>query len=325
MHSTACLGMLFCLAMQARAASPNLGLPIRCTLGHDCFIQNYFDHDPGPSSFDYTCGKLTYDGHHGTDFRLRDLAAIKKEIEVVASASGVVVAVRDGEPDLSIKFRSNASLKAKEAGNGVRIDHGYGWTTQYSHLLSGSVRVRVGQQVNTGDVLGMVGLSGKTEFPHVDFTVRKNGNPVDPFNPDSVPCGSATSSLWASDALTSLRYQATGLLNSNFSTTLPTQKIAEAGGDDGKTIIADAECIFFWVQFFGLRKGDRITLELYGADRQCISRTEMNVPADKAVWFAFSGKRRKGILWPKGTYSTAVRLERAGKMIIEALKKIDVW
>jgi len=43
----------------------------------------------------------------------------------------------------------------------------------------------MGLRVLAGDQLGMVGLSGNTEFPHLDFTVRQNARALDPFAPFS--------------------------------------------------------------------------------------------------------------------------------------------
>ncbi len=80
------IGILSYCALSVCAAPPVLELPIRCTLGQDCFIQNYFDATPGPAAQDYTCGTLTYDTHHGTDFRLKDLAAMQRKFAVVAAA-----------------------------------------------------------------------------------------------------------------------------------------------------------------------------------------------------------------------------------------------
>lgn len=318
------VSILLFLAGLAFAAPLVLQLPIRCTLGQDCFIQNYFDHDPGPGANDYTCGKLSYDGHYGTDFRLRDLAAMRKKVAVVAAAPGTVVGVRDGEQDLNVKLRGKSSLKGKEAGNGVRIDHGDGWTTQYSHLLQGSIGVRKGQRVKTGDVLGMVGLSGNTEFPHVDFSVRKDGKPVDPFSPGAKTCGTSSQALWSSDLQTVLRYQPTGLLISGFAVTPPREDIAEAGGYDAQIIAVDAENFVFWVQLFGLRKDDRLTLEVYGPDKGKMADSQMVLPGDKASWFAYSGKRRKAGLWPKGRYSAFIHLERGDKVIVEERRETEV-
>lgn len=318
------VSLVLLLAGSAFAVPPVLELPIRCTLGQDCFIQNYFDHDPGPKANDYTCGKLSYDGHHGTDFRLRDLAAMGKKVAVVAAAPGIVIGIRDGEQDLNIKLRGKGSLKGKEAGNGVRLDNGDGWTTQYSHLLRGSIVVRKGQRVKAGDVLGMVGLSGNTEFPHVDFSVSKDGKPVDPFSPEAKECGTPSRALWSSDAQTALRYQPTGLLISGFAATPPREDMAEAGDYATHSIPAEAENLVFWVQLFGLHKDDRLTLALYGPDKEKISDSQMVLPGDKASWFAYSGKRRKAGLWPAGSYSALLRLERAGKVIVEERKEVAV-
>ena len=48
-----------------------------------------------------------------------------------------------------------------------------------------SIVVKKGQRVAMGAILGQVGLSGKTQFPHVHLSVRHNGTVVDPFDPDS--------------------------------------------------------------------------------------------------------------------------------------------
>lgn len=317
-------GMLFWLAMPAHAAPPVLEQPIRCTLGKDCFIQNYFDHGTGAHPQDYICGMLTYASHYGTDFRLRDLAAMRQHVAVVAAAPGTVVGVRDNEPDINVKQRDKAGLKGKEAGNGVRIDHGDGWITQYSHMLLGSIKVRVGQRVQTGDVLGMVGLSGNTEFPHVDFSVRKDGKPLDPFNPAGMPCGSAMLPLWSQQTAEKLRYQATGILIAGFAATPPTREIAENGGYHIKSIPTDAEALAYWVELFGLRNGDRLALELFGPDGSLFSRNVMPIPGDKADWFGVTGKKRRMTDWPKGFYEAIVRLERSGKTIIDERKRIEV-
>ena len=316
--------IFLCCAQQSYAAPPVLELPIRCTLGQDCFIQNYFDTAPGPAAQDYTCGTLTYDTHHGTDFRLRDLAAMQRKVAVVAAAPGIVVGVRDGESDVYLKQRDKAALKGKEAGNGVRIDHGDGWSTQYSHMLLGSVRVHVGQRVNTGDVLGMVGLSGQTEFPHLDFSVSKDGKPLDPFNPEAKPCGKSSKMLWSAIAMKALRYQPTGILITGFTTIPPQKEVAEAGGYEVRAIPADAENILFWVELFGLHKGDRLTLELSGPDKQRIANSQSILTGNKAAWFAYSGKHRKADLWPKGIYSSLIRLERAGRVVVEEYREVEV-
>ena len=43
--------------------------------------------------------------------------------------------------------------------------------------------MKVGDNVQVGDVLGKIGLSGRTQFPHVHVSVRHNGTCIDPFAP----------------------------------------------------------------------------------------------------------------------------------------------
>ncbi len=302
----------------AWAAPPSFELPIRCDLGRDCFIQNYFDHDPGRHWRDYACGPLSYDKHLGTDFRLLDLPQMKAGVAVVAAADGTVVRIRDGEPDISVAKRGRTALQGRDAGNGVLLDHGDGWESQYNHMRRGSVRVKPGDHVRAGDLLGLVGLSGNTAFPHVDFAVRKDGKPIDPFSPKAdAPCGASESTLWSNDVLPALRYRPTGLLIAGFSTSLPTRDKAEAGDYSVADMTPDGDALIFWTEAFGLRAGDKQVIELRGPGGEVLVHNEHHVEGDKAVWFTFAGKRRTGERWPAGAYRARFRIERAGEIVID--------
>src|SRR5689334_18360626 len=160
----------------ARAADPIvLDLPLDCTLGETCAIQQYVDHDASAAARDYQCGSLSYDGHNGTDFRLLSRALQRAGVNVLAAADGLVLRVRANVEDVIIAPNDTLPDPDRMCGNGLVIAHRDGWETQYCHLAKDSLSVRPGQRVTAGTPLGRVGLSGATQFPHLHFAVRHRG------------------------------------------------------------------------------------------------------------------------------------------------------
>ncbi|SHL84179.1 Murein DD-endopeptidase MepM and murein hydrolase activator NlpD, contain LysM domain [Chitinophaga jiangningensis] len=95
--------------------------------------------------------------HSGLDF------AAPSGTPIYATGNGVV---------------EEASLSDVGYGNHVVVRHGYGYKTLYGHMLR--MKVRAGQAVKRGDVLGWVGSTGKSTGPHCHYEVIKNGTKVDP-------------------------------------------------------------------------------------------------------------------------------------------------
>lgn len=298
---------LLCLA--APAAAFDLGWPIDCQLGETCHVQNYVDHDPGLGIEDFACGALTYDGHDGTDIALPSLAAMQAGVEVRAAAAGTVKGVRDGMPDISIRDPAAPALDGKDCGNGVLIDHGEGWQTQYCHMKLGSIAVTPGQAVEAGTVLGQVGLSGNTEFPHLHLAVRKDGAELDPFDTGAAPvCGGDAPSLWDKP----LAYEAGGMLSAGFATKVPDYPAVQ-DGTAGETIAADAPALVFWAYYFGPRAGDEVRLAIAGPEGTFFEDS-FRVEKTQARAFRAGGKRLHGPL-PSGQWTGTATLIRDGKAL----------
>lgn len=63
-------------------------------------------------------------------------------------------------------------------GNHVVINHGYGYETLYGHMFR--IKVKGGQKVKRGEIIGWVGSTGKSTGPHCHYEVHKNGRHLDP-------------------------------------------------------------------------------------------------------------------------------------------------
>jgi hypothetical protein len=282
----------------------SLRLPVACEIGRTCFVQHYVDRDPSPAAQDHQCGTLTYDNHDGTDIRVPTMAAQKAGVDVLAAADGKVLRVRDGVADISIAGRGRQSVENAECGNGAVVDHGNGWETQYCHMAKGSLAVKPGAGVKAGDRIGRVGLSGMTEFPHLHFTLRKDGKVVDPFASGAAEksCGGGTS-LWEASAQQALAYRAGSVLNKGFATGPVTMEAIESGEAGRDMPTKNAPALVAFVRAIGLRQGDAQTLWLYGPDGTVLAKSDIKpLDRNKAQWMAFVGVKRPAEGWRPGTY-----------------------
>lgn len=296
-------------------SAPALGFPVECVVGETCLIQKLVDHDPGPGRRDYRCGLLTTNGHDGVDIRLRTMADMRTGFAVVAAAPGTVLRTRDGEPDRSVEDR--AVLDGKDAGNAVVIDHGDGWQTQYSHLRQGSISVRPGQRVGSGERIGLIGLSGNSEFPHLHFTVRHRGEAVDPFvgGATPAPCNveARPAGLWAAATARSLGYTPTAVIAGGLASTVPPKAVAERDPPPG--LGGRQAPLILWVDTIGARAGDRQHFSIAGPDGQIVHDQQSLVEGGGLSWFAYSGKRAPPTGWPGGRYTGRYLLKRGGATV----------
>ncbi len=94
--------------------------------------------------------------------------------KILAAYDGVVTYVKN-----NIKTRNTSS---KTYGNYVKINHGNGVVTLVAHLKYDSIKVKVGDKVKTGDVIGIMGNTGYSFGVHCHYEVIINGAKVNPLN-----------------------------------------------------------------------------------------------------------------------------------------------
>jgi hypothetical protein len=298
------------------AAAFELGLPIACKFGEDCFIQQYVDRDSGPGAKDYACGGQTYDGHKGIDMRVRTIEDVQKGVAVLAAAPGVVIGVRDGMRDHLVRtYDDRVAVSDHECGNGVRIDHGHGWQTQYCHLRQGSVCVEKGQQVVSGTKLGEVGYSGDAAFPHVHLQVSKNGSIVDPFLPDpTASCGEGGKSLWSASVWQALTYRPGTLLAVGLTDRAITLKELEQGTPLAKPSRDTPVVAYMWA--INLQQHDLLEVAVIYRGK-VVAKNSQRLERNKAQFMLFAGKRSLPGGWLKGTYTSEAQVIRDGKPVLK--------
>jgi len=63
-------------------------------------------------------------------------------------------------------------------GNCIVIEHGYGFVTRYAHLSG--FKIKEGNEVKKGDLIGLVGSTGRSTGPHLHYEIEKDGERIDP-------------------------------------------------------------------------------------------------------------------------------------------------
>ncbi len=93
--------------------------------------------------------------------------------------TGLDISTDHGQPVYATANGTVQSAGAAGAyGNMVTIDHGFGLTTRYAHLQA--FKVRAGDAVRRGDVIGLVGSTGRSTGDHVHYEVLANGQTLNP-------------------------------------------------------------------------------------------------------------------------------------------------
>lgn len=322
--ATIAAGLAMHTAAAAAQDAPRLSLPIDCQPGVTCFIQSHVDAVEGPQSGDFRCGSATYDGHKGVDFRVLSVAAARQGVAVLASADGVVKGGRDGMADEIASAATRSGIGGRECGNGVVVDHGGGWETQYCHMRRGSVTAKPGDKITRGQKLGLVGYSGLAEFAHVHISVRHEGKPIDPFTgkasteacvrPASGETAAGPVGLWDEKAGAAFPYRNGELIGAGFADApLTTLQLETDHAVQPPTAASPA--LLLYARVMNMRGGDVVRFVLRGPAGFALEQASAPVERNKATYVGFAGKKLTRERWPVGRYEGRVELVRGGTVI----------
>lgn len=331
-------------------------IPIDCEYNNNCYIQNYFDIDASSNYQDYKCKKLSYDTHKGVDFRLLDIVQLQNGVNALAAADGKVLRTRNSEQDYLYYYFVNKNqdikntnkynklenkiLNNKECGNGIVISHiinNKEYNTQYCHLKQNSITIKPGDIVKAGDIIGQVGMSGKTEFPHLHISIQETNNNkithLDPFtgksaseNPicykqDKFDINNTNNktfknSLWSKNTLDKLIYIPTALLNFYLTDNIP-DALAARGFADNYNIYRknkldkNSDKFVFWTDIMGVYKNDIIKYKLINTENNKIIFTYDDIVKQNYVqYFSYTGKNFDNKDFYLGKYLASIELIR---------------
>jgi len=153
--------------------------PMPGTDARDWVINNYVDLDRNEGTMRDYAGNTngaarTYDNHRGIDIDAPTFRSMDEDFPIIAAAAGEVIALAEGNFDRNMTCTGN--------WNYVKVLHDNGFTAYYGHLKQDSVVVEIGDRVETGDTLGVIGSSGCSSHVHLHFQVHDcDDNIVDPF------------------------------------------------------------------------------------------------------------------------------------------------
>ena len=112
----------------------------------------------------------------GFGYRMHPILHVVKMhtgVDLTASRGTPVYATGDG-------IIIQASATSGGYGNVIKINHGYSYSSLYAHLSK--ILVSAGEKVKRGQLIGLVGTTGRSTGPHLHYEVRINNTPVNPVN-----------------------------------------------------------------------------------------------------------------------------------------------
>ncbi|MEI7475526.1 MAG: M23 family metallopeptidase [bacterium] len=292
----ALLMLFFSLSFEMSSENYKLSFPLACTINKDCWISAYPDDDKSDGWHDYKGGTRTYNGHTGTDIAITDIKTMNKGVSVKAANSGVVLRTRDGVNDINDKRIGVETVNNFACGNGIVTDNGSGIKIAYCHMKKGSIKYKKGDFVKKGDVIGLVGMSGKTEYPHLHIQVFENSKLVDP----------NAENLWE----TKIPYNELFIYHIGVTDTMPDQLQCKEGGFNQQIISKNSNKIYLWADIFAPMINDKITYKIISPDKNMIANNSKIIEKNNVRRFLYMIHKSN---LKQGLYTAIVTINRNKK------------
>ncbi len=240
-------------------------------------LRDYVDHNPASPNMitDYNCGDRSFDNeeegynHQGTDIRIWPFywdMMDNNKVEVIAAAEGQIIDKVDGNFDRNCDYSPNP-------WNAVYIQHNDGSSAWYGNLKNGSLTTKeIGDTVEQGEFLGIVGSSGVSPSPHLHFEVYDSeNNLIDPYYGD---CNAMNSDSWWQDQKPYYNTSINAIATHSYSPTLgecwnDTQDILNLQND-----FYEGDTIYWYIYLKDQKPGDIIHIKNLDSDGNIASEWE---------------------------------------------------
>lgn len=313
------LNLLVLSSQQAATdETPTFDWPVDCKLVETCWVARYMDRSSNGAHLDHACGKRTQNNHKGTDIALSDTGEMARGVSVKAAADGTVFRLRGNMEDGLLQSQGADAIKGRECGNAIILQHAGGWQTQYCHLQQNSLLVRVGDNVEAGQPIALIGLSGETEFPHLHFMVRApqsentNNRDIDPFDGGRFQdnrCDASDMPLWSHD----VGHQTAALLPPVIDSA---QRQRSNMWDPQSTQLpATSPALVVQARGFHALAGDMWRIRLMDPSGQVRVNREIEQKTDRQRILAFAGIRKPAAGFKTGRWSASVELLRGERSL----------
>ncbi|CAN5221315.1 hypothetical protein BH11PLA2_BH11PLA2_17390 [soil metagenome] len=266
--------------------------PLGRTANVDWGINNYADVNPTPTNnSDYRGGPWTYDGHDAIDAGPWGFFRMDSGFPIVAAADGTVTATADGY------FDRETTAPSTQA-NFVSLNHGNGWSTEYYHLATNTITVKVGDTVKAGQVIGLMGSSGQSNGQHLHYTARFKGAQVE--------SGMYPATYWANPLPYAGDVPTFGLdaVYTNYS---PNADQNERGsrttsfgtGEPGNTLL------YFGIESYSLKAGENMGWKWYKPDGTLMYTDSYTTPTSARFFLKGTGRFLSDFQGIPGTWQVA--------------------